>query len=56
MRLKILNLQESVQFNVKDNSDKRINKIEINDLQVSYPNGERISYPHIVVNKGRRYS
>ena len=54
VRLKILNLQESVQFNVKDNSDKRINKIEINDLQVSYPNGERISYPHIVVNKGEK--
>ncbi len=28
VRLKILNLQESVQFNVKDNSDKRINKGE----------------------------
>ena len=54
VRHKILNLQESVQFNIKDHSDKRINQIEINDLQVSYPNGERISYPHIVVNKGEK--
>lgn len=46
VRHKILNLQESVQFNIKDHSDKRINQIEINDLQVSYP--------HIVINKGEK--
>ena len=54
LRQEISKLQQPVEFTVPDNSAQNIAHIEVSDLQVSFKNGENISYPHIQINKGEK--
>lgn len=54
IRQQISDLQQKVEFLVKDNSTKNINQVEIDNLQVSFKNGELITYPHVLINQGEK--
>lgn len=54
VRQQISDLQQKVVFPIKNDSTKNINQLEINSLQVSFKNGELITYPHIFINKGEK--
>lgn len=54
VRQQISDLQQKVEFPVKDNSTENIDQLEIDNLQVSFKNGELIAYPHILINKGEK--
>lgn len=54
VRQQLNDLQQKVVFPIKNNSTENINQLEIDSLQVSFKNGEHISYPHILINKGEK--
>lgn len=54
VRQQISDLQQKVEFPVKGNTTEDIDQLEIDNLQVSFKNGELIAYPHILINKGEK--
>ena len=54
VRQQIRDLQQKVEFPVKGNTTEDIDQLEIDNLQVSFKNGELIAYPHILINKGEK--
>ncbi|WP_297818156.1 ABC transporter ATP-binding protein [uncultured Lactobacillus sp.] len=54
LRQEMENLQHPVIFPNKNDSDEKIAQIEVNNLHVSYENGQSIVYPHILINKGEK--
>lgn len=54
LRQEINNLQDPVAIIKRSKFDRRIEQIEIDNLLISYNNGEKIFYPYIKINKGEK--